>query len=44
MTPVVAMTVQSMWWAIAGLHGAGEDEELTDEAVEHGQADERERR
>src|SRR5258708_13626028 len=26
-----------------GLHAAGEDEELADEAVEHGQADDRER-
>ena len=39
MTPVVARTVQRMWWGMADLHGAGEDEELADEAVEHGQAD-----
>ena len=40
MTPVVATTVQRMWWADGGLHAAGEDEELADEAVQHGEADE----
>ena len=38
MTPVVPRAVQPRWCASAGLHGAGEDEELADEAGEHGQA------
>ncbi len=39
MTPVVASAVQKWWCATRDLHGAGEDEELADEAGEHGQAD-----